>query len=61
MGTIRAIMMVHLKRIVFMGKVEKIFKGSLDLIPSHSPSAKIQIIGGNVLFEAMNNKDVHVH
>ena len=30
------------------GKVEKIFKGSLDLIPSPSPSVKIQIIGGKV-------------
>ena len=30
-----------------MIKVEKILKGSLDLIPSHSPSVKIQI---NVLF-----------
>jgi len=28
------------------GKVEKILKGSLDLIPS--PSVKIQIIGGKV-------------
>ena len=29
-----------------MIKVEKILKGSLDLIPSHSPSVKIQIMGG---------------
>ena len=29
-------------------KVEKILKGSLDLIPSPSPSVKIQIIGGKV-------------
>ena len=29
-------------------KVEKILKGSLDLIPSPSPSLKIQIIGGKV-------------
>ena len=29
-------------------KVENILKGSLDLIPSHSPSVKIQIIGGKV-------------
>ena len=28
-------------------KVEKILKGSLDLIPSPSPSMKIQIMGGN--------------
>ena len=27
-------------------KVENIFKGSLDSIPSPSPSVKIQIIGG---------------
>ena len=29
-------------------KVENIFKGSLDLIPSSSTSVKIQIIGGKV-------------
>jgi hypothetical protein len=29
-------------------KVEKVLKGSLDLIPSPSPSVKIQIIGGKV-------------
>ena len=28
-------------------KLEKILKDSLDLIPSPSPSVKIQIIGGN--------------
>ena len=28
------------------GKVEKILKGSLDSIPSPSPSVKIQIMGG---------------
>jgi hypothetical protein len=32
----------------WVSKVEKIFKGSLDLIPSPSPSVKIQIIGGKV-------------
>jgi hypothetical protein len=31
-----------------MGKVEKVLKGSLDLIPSPSPSVKIQIMGGKV-------------
>ena len=31
-----------------LGKVEKIWKGSLDLIPSPSPSVKIQIMGGKV-------------
>ena len=30
------------------GKVENILKGSLDLIPSPSPSVKIQIMGGKV-------------
>ena len=30
------------------GKVEKILKGTLDSIPSPSPSVKIQIIGGKV-------------
>ena len=29
-------------------KVEKILEGNLDLIPSHSPSMKIQIMGGKV-------------
>jgi hypothetical protein len=29
-------------------KVEKILKGSLDSIPSPSPSVKIQIVGGKV-------------
>jgi hypothetical protein len=29
-------------------KVEKLLKGSLDLIPSPSPSVKIQIMGGKV-------------
>jgi hypothetical protein len=29
-------------------KIEKILKGSLDLIPSPSPSVKIQIMGGKV-------------
>ena len=33
-------------KIVFMSKVEKILKGSLDLIPS--PSVKIQIMGNKV-------------
>ena len=32
----------------FAGKVEKILKGSLDSIPSPSPSLKIPIIGGKV-------------
>ena len=32
----------------FYGKVEKILKGSLDLIPSPSPSVIIQIMGGKV-------------
>jgi len=30
------------------GKVEIILKGSLDLMPSHSPSVKIQILDGKV-------------
>ena len=32
----------------FLAKVEKIYEDSLDLIPSSSPSVKIQIIGGKV-------------
>ena len=31
-----------------LGKVEKILKGSLDSIPSPSPSVKIQNMGGKV-------------
>ena len=34
-----------------LDKVEKIYKDSLDLIPSSSPLMKIQIIGGKVLLE----------
>ena len=34
--------------LLHIGKVEKILKGSLDSIPSPSPSAKIQIMGGKV-------------
>ena len=33
---------------VFAGKVEIILKGSLDSIPSPSPSVKLQIMGGKV-------------
>ena len=36
------------KKIVCVNLVEKILKGSLDLIPSPSPSVKIQIMGGKV-------------
>ena len=31
-----------------MNKVEKILKGSLDSIPSPSPSVKIQFMGGKI-------------
>ena len=34
--------------LLYLYKVEKILKGSLDLIPSPSPPVKIQIIGGKV-------------
>ena len=37
----------HLKAV----KVEKILKGSLNSIPSPSPSLKIQIMGGEKLIE----------
>ena len=37
-------------------KVEKMLKGSLDLIPSPSPSVKIQIIGGKF---TLGNKAKH--
>ena len=33
---------------IIEGKVEKILKGSLDWIPSASPSVKIQIVGGKI-------------
>ena len=33
---------------LFIYKVENILKGSLDTIPSPSPSVKIQIMGGKV-------------
>ena len=36
------------KKPIGFGKVEKIFKGSLDSIPSPSPLMKIQIMGGKV-------------
>ena len=36
------------KKVVIAFKVEKILKGNLDLIPSPSPSVKIQIMGGKV-------------
>ena len=36
------------KKVIDKSKVEKILKGSLDLIPSPSPSVKIQIMGGKV-------------
>ena len=34
----------------FQNKIEKILKGSLNLIPSPSPSVKIQIMGGKICF-----------
>ena len=37
-------------------KVEKIRKGSLDLIPSPSPSVQIQILGGKVSFKCKGKK-----
>ena len=36
------------KIFTFLLKVEKVLKGSLDLIPSPSSSVKIQIMGGKV-------------
>ena len=33
---------------IVVDKVEKILKGSLDCIPSLSPSVKIQMMGGKV-------------
>ena len=39
----------------YLFKVEKILKGSLDSIPSPSPSVKIQIIGGRVCLSRVGN------
>ena len=52
---------VTLRPPVFVfGEVEKILKGILDLIPSTSPSLKIQIIGGKVcLLEVIRLGDVN--
>ena len=36
---------------LFVLKVEKILKGSLDLIPSPSPFVNIQIMGGKVCWK----------
>ena len=36
------------KKSRWLCKVEKILKGSLDSIPSPSPSVKIQIMGGKI-------------
>ena len=38
----------YLRPLAHLVKVEKISKGSLDSIPSPSPSVKIQIMGGKV-------------
>ena len=40
----------------FSSKVEIFLKGSLDLIPSPSPSVKIQIMGGKVCLKCKGNK-----
>ena len=40
----------------FAGKVEKILKGSLDSIPSPSPSVKILIMGGKVCLRCKGKK-----
>ena len=41
----------HAYPLLIIHKVEKVLKGSLDLIPSPSPSVKIQIIDGESLLE----------
>ena len=38
----------HMPAEAIFRKVEKILKGSLDSIPSPSPSVKVQIMGGKV-------------
>ena len=48
-GNLRKILNITNSKIVYnYSKVEKILKGSLDSIPSPSPSVKIQIMGGKV-------------
>ena len=48
-GNLRKILNITNSKIVYnYSKVEKILKGSLDLIPSPSPSVKIQIMGRKV-------------
>ena len=49
----RALQQSYLK---FICKVEKILKGSLDSIPSRSPSVKIQIMGRKVCLLGIVNK-----
>ena len=44
-----------LKQFLFIYKVEKIYEDSLDLIPSPSPSVKIQIIGWKVYLRYSSN------
>ena len=45
-STLRIIQLLQM--VSFVGKVEIFLKGSLDSIPSPSPSVKIQIMGGKV-------------
>ena len=45
-----------ISRVNFISKVEKTLKGSLDLIPSPSPSVKIQIMGGKVCLRCKGKK-----
>ena len=40
-----------LRKIKLLSKIEKFLKGSLDLIPSVSPSVTIQIFGGKICFD----------
>ena len=40
--------MASSKKLSEIHKVEKLLKGSMDSIPSPSPSVKIQIMGGKV-------------
>ena len=44
----------------FDHKVEKILKGSLDLIPSPTPSVKIQIMGWKVCIRAFTSHSAYV-
>ena len=46
---------------MYLGKVEKILKGSLDSIPPPSLSVKIQIMGGKVCLRLIYRQNIAGH